>query len=320
MSGKYCKFIQSGVNFHLEHIRFCNQVQVGPIISEYGKEVTAEFIKQKRQDYINGMEHGILHPSCEGCYHLKDENNNTDKIDYLEIFHWQHCNCGCVYCANLDLTKGAFSDKVMPGNPHVLRLIKEMYKRDEIDKENLWVCFGGGEVAVLKDFPKIVDLFLKNNVSSMYVQSSGITYSKTIEKILALGKGHLQVGISAGSRDVYEKIKRRDKYNQVVENLKKYIKKAKYKDRIVSKFIIIEGLNSTVEEVEKWLQMSSDIGIVKVEFSMEFCRSFGRKSGQKVEQYNYDLFDYAQKRCDELGIEFTYNEISKELMKKGVYN
>ncbi len=320
MQPKYCQFIQSGINFHLDCIKFCNQINMGPIISEYNDYITADEIEKIRQKYIDDFSKGIVYPKCVGCSFLKDKKHLSEKIDYFEIFHWHNCNCGCIYCANLDITKGKFSDKVERGNPVVLKLLKEMYAKDMISKDNIWIGFGGGEVTVLKEFPKFIDLFLENQANNIYIQSSGITYSKTIEKALKSGKAYLQICVAAGSREVYKKIKRRDKYNQVVNHIKKYLKAAKIKENVISKYIIYAPYNSSAEEIKKWLDTAHNIGVKKVELSMEFCHSHAKKRGQKVEQYYYDLFDYAKKYSKEIEIEFIHNYVSKELMEAGVHS
>ena len=44
------------------------------------------------------------------------------------------------------------------------------------------VSFGGGEPTILPEFDKLIDLFLKNGFWNIRVPSSGIKYSKIIEK------------------------------------------------------------------------------------------------------------------------------------------
>ena len=140
------------------------------------------------------------------------------------------------------------------------------------------------------------------------------------------GKAGLSIAICSGSPETYKKIKKRDKYTQVLNNLKKYINAAsKCKtnpnnaSRVISKYIILQGFNNNVNEIDKWLIDSMNIGIKQVEISMEFCWGIHTKKGEKVEDYNYELFEYTEKRCKQLGLALKKNETSLAIMKEGIY-
>ena len=308
----YCKNLLNCLSFHQKNIRFCTTLNIGNIISCYDeknpKEI-AEKIYNIRKIVRENIYNNIMPENCVDCIYKIKEKTNTDKIKRIDLFYWYHCNCRCFYCSYRDITKGEFSDKEKEGNPFVYKTIEELYKHNEIDKKELIVAFGGGEIGVLKEFPKLIDLFLKNNVKEIYFESSGIRYLKSVEKCLKQGKGVIVVAVCAGSRETYKKIKNRDKYDQVMKNLKKYVQVAKTcktrewnHHKIVSKYIILHGFNDNEEEINKWLIESKKIGITNIEISMEFCWGIQTKAGQKVEDYNYKLFEYTEKRCKELNL------------------
>lgn len=322
-SRDYCSYIVNGLSFHQHNVRFCTTNQMGPVISEYQedyKALAANIINIKDNSFSQ------IPKECENCIYCTKLPINTDKITRIDLFYWYHCNCGCFYCSYRDETKGKYSDKAIEGNPLVYKTIKELYDKDKIAKSGLEVIFGGGEIGVLKEFPKLIDLFLKNNVHNIWCETSGVKHLKALDKVLKLGKGGLTVAICCGSRDVYKKIKQRDKFNQVLSTLKKYIKATKKNkknpnnlERVISKFIILEGFNNNREEVDRWLVECQKIGIKYFEISMEFCWGTKTKAGQKIEDYNYELFDYAEKRCKELKVALYKNSTSVALMKRGVY-
>ncbi len=329
IENKYCKNLINSLSFHQRNVRFCTTLQLGELISEY-KEKTglelAEKIINLRAAIKNNLDTDIIPEGCKNCIYKNNEYIGTDKISQIDLYYWYHCNCGCFYCSYRDETKGEFSDKEKEGNPLIYKTIKQLYKHDKIDKYNLIVRFGGGELGVLKEFPKLIDLFLKNNVLNVWCESSGVKYSKSVEKLLKNGKGVITVAVCSGDRDIYKKIKQRDKYKQVMNNLKNYAKAAKkYKkdlnniENVISKFIILPGFNNNIEEVEKWIQESIKYGLKHVEISMEFCWGIQTKKGQKVEAYNYELFEYAEKRCKELGLKLKKNATSTAIMSQGTY-
>ncbi len=328
MQNNYCNFLLNCISFHQLHVRFCTTLQLGQVISEY-KENPVELankITDLRKSVKDGMEKGVIPEGCKDCIYRKTEAEENDKIKRIDLYYWYHCNCGCFYCSYRDVTKGEFSDKVKEGNPVIYKTLKELYKLNQIDKNNLHVNFGGGELGVLKEFPKLIDLFLDNNVMNVWCETSGIRYSKAVEKLLRRGKGGITAAVCSGCKETYKKIKHRDKYNQVMKNLGKYVKAAKKNkevfnnsDKVVSKFIILNGFNNNYEEIDKWLAESKKYGLTQVEISMEFCWGIQTKAGQKIEDYNYKIFDYVERKAPEMGLKLRKNETSMALMEKGVY-
>lgn len=329
MSEKYyCKLLTNGLSFHQKNVRFCTTLQLGEVISTYeeNSKDLASKIYNLRNNIKSNLNNGIVPSGCQNCIYRHNEPADNDKIKRIDLYYWYHCNCGCFYCSYRDETKGEFSDKEKEGNPLIYSTIKELYKLDVIDKKDLFVNFGGGELGVLKEFPKLVELFLKNNVNNIWCETSGIKFSKALAKALEQGKGGLSIALCSGCAETYKKIKKRDKYNQVLKNIKKYVNAAKkYKRdpynvyKVVSKFIILQGFNNNYEEIDKWLQASISAGVKQVEISMEFCWGIQTKTGKKVEDYNYELFSYTEKRCNELGLVLKKNETSLALMEQGVY-
>ena len=318
----YCSNIISTLSFHQKYVGFCTTLENGPSLTDYNDspEKIINDVIVNRDRYVEDIRNDVIPEKCKDCKWRLEEPVKDDLIKRIDLFYWYHCNCGCFYCSYINDTKGKFSDTVKPGNPVIYQIIEKLYKENRIDRENLLVIWGGGEIAVLEEFPKLIDLFLKQGVSSISVESSGIKYSKAVGKILKKNKGAITIAICSGTPETYKRIKRRDKYNTVVENMKKYLKDArKNKYLVVSKFIILNKFNDNIEEVEKWLQMCYSIGIEKVEISMEFCWGEKRKKGQPVEEYNYEIFKYVEKRTRELGLILIKNPTSVKLMNAGIY-
>ncbi len=327
MDNNYCRNLITGLTFHQDDIRFCTTLEPGPVISVYNekqKEIASKII-DKRKEMAELIHKNELPKECNSCIYKNSQGVDSEKINKIDLFYWYHCNCSCIYCSFRNITKGNYSDRQIEGNPLIYKVLEELYKQEEIGN-NLTVVFGGGEIGVLKEFPKLINLFLKHNVLFVHCESSGIRYSKDIEKLLKMGKGGITVAVCAGTKETYSKIKRRDKYNQVMKNLQNYVNAAKkYKNdisnvgNVTSKYIIINGINDNLIEVEKWLQESKKYGLIKVEISMEFCWGIHTKKGQKVEDYNYKIFEYCEKRCKELNLTLSKNLTSLAIMEKGVY-
>lgn len=320
-SDKYCKHIKNTLSFHQDNVRFCTTLQLGSVISEYKEsaEELAKLIINAKKSAFQKIPEG-----CNDCIYRIVDDINDDKITRIDLFYWYHCNCGCFYCSYRDKTKGVFSDEIKYGNSLIYETIKTLYKNNAISKEHLQVIWGGGEVGVLKEFSMLMDLFLENNVNHIWCETSGVRYSEAIAKMLEQGKGGMTAAVCCGSPDVYKKIKQRDKYHQVMKNLSNYVKSAakhhpNNAENVISKFIILEGFNNNKTEIDKWIDESKKYGLKRIEISMEFCWGIHTKKGQKIEDYNYELFDYAEKRTKEAGLCFNRNETSIRLMEQGIY-
>ena len=83
-----------------------------------------------------------------------DEENY---INHFTLNHWTKCNCNCTYCYTKDNKKAFNAYKEYPLYP----IIKDMFKKGVIKKaEESCIIFGGGEPTILKDFDKLINLFL----------------------------------------------------------------------------------------------------------------------------------------------------------------
>ena len=103
----------------------------------------------------------------------------------------------------------------------------------------------------------------------MRVPSSGIKYSKMVEKGIKTGQLSVVVSIDSSTRETYKKIKQTDAFNTVCKNLKKYAKAQKSSYNVISKYIIIPNVNDTKEEIDNWLKFNKENNIEIVVIDIE---------------------------------------------------
>ena len=140
----------------------------------------------------------------------------------------------------------------------------------KIIRHNGAIGFGGGEPTILPEFDKLIDLFLQNGFDNMRVPSSGIKYSKMIEKGISTGQLTVVVSIDSSCRETYKQVKQIDAFNKVCDNLKKYAKaKTNTHFGVISKFIIIPFMNDTETEIDNWLQFNKDNNIEVIVIDIE---------------------------------------------------
>lgn len=309
--GEYtsCHWLQHGISFEQNHIEMCClccHKGGGKLIvkDNYdGMGVNWDDIFKLKEKFIQENKNGFINSKCEGCFNLVHKNWDDEfkYINYVHFNHWTNCNSDCIYCYtswNKQYYQKLKHYKVVP-------IIKKLFE-NKLFKPNGEITFAGGEPAILDEFDKIVNLFIKNGAERITVHSSGIKYSKAIEK--GIKEKRLTVCLSAdsGNRETYKKIKRVDKFEVFWKNAKKYAKlQVKFTDKcyVETKFILIPNVNTNKEEIDKWLELNIKAGIqnVVVDIENEFFKKV--KEGKiKIPRYIIDLSAYIVKRAEDLGL------------------
>ena len=327
MRYKCCKHIHNGLCFMLNRIKTCNDLHYGVVLFDTetdGNKIDVEKIFEKRKELVERCKKGQYFEPCVNCDNfVEDDWDDNINLIYLSIFHWLHCNCSCVYCFQDEERKalGGYSDKVEKSQYYdAYPVLKYMQDNNLLQKGKLHVYFGGGEPTVLKELPDLIALVNETGFESSEIMSSGIKYSEDIQKLLQNKSSVFMVTIAAGSRDIYKKIKRRDKFEQVKNNLKKYLQNTSYPENIVIRYLIYEGINDTEKDIKDWVDMCEEIGAQTIEITFEFCKSFSEKSGQPYSPHLDTLIDFYKKYTDEKGIFNAFvDNTTKGIIERGHY-
>ncbi len=282
MSYKSCKFIQGGIAFKHDVISFCNKLCGTKRYENFNIPYEGDFYNKYieiREKAIENCKKGILpHEGCRYCPYVEDKDWDEDtRFREFEITHWIHCNCSCCYCSLLSQTKGKIT-RFKTKSPYLqlFPIIKRMLKEGRIHPEAFFSIVGG-ELTVLKEFPDIMKLLLKqkNANYAFCLHTNAIKYEKLLSEAVARNsRTCVSVSVDAGSRDLFKRMKKIDAYNDVIKNLKRYIQDAKKSgndNRIVVKYIIVPNVNDNKEEIDKWIKTCKDIGVKTLQPAIEFC-------------------------------------------------
>lgn len=301
-----CHWLLHGLSFEQDHIEMCCLCchKGGGrlyIKDEYnGKGLTWNDIFKLKQKFIDENKAGKIDPRCEGCFNLvhKEWDDEEKYINYLHFNHWTNCNCDCTYCYT-SWDKENYQKKK---HYKVMPMLKEMFKK-KLFRPDGEVTFAGGEPTILDEFDDIINLLLKNNVPRITVHSSGIKYSKAIEKGIKEGKVNVCLSADCGSRNTYNRIKRVDKFDKFWEHAEKYaaVQPDDNKLLVETKFILIPGVNTNREEIEKWFSLNMACGIksIVVDIENDYCRDLRGKNLPKPKELA-ELCNYIIKRAKEL--------------------
>ena len=311
-----CDYLSHGLSFEYDKLHDCCIVHHGNLgipllIDNYRGEIfDYKEIFDKKRELIKEINENKP-TKCSDCLMLRDYLATDDEnyFSMIAISQIKLCNAKCIYCED------EFRNRKKYYN--IYPLLKDIIKKG-LFRNNGLVIFQGGEPTLMKDFDKLIDLFMKQN-ANIKVNTSGIKFSGSLYK--ALSKGNVQVCLSldSGNKETYKKIKYTDKFKVVCENIKKYSKAAEKseKSEILIKYLLIPGYNDSIKDIDEWFSVIQSLGIKRIAIDLEY--KYLANNQNNIPTYIYCLFDYMYKLADENNIgriNFTFAESAEKERKK----
>lgn len=300
-----CKWLESGVCFdngvYGSNVKLCCYMSAPGggntmIFEDYhGSKINWEEFFRIKREYREIQKRGETVAGCVGCVFLEEQDwLQEDYIDNIIFDHFTKCNCCCTYCYTEEDKKRYNTLKTY----NIYPIVKEMFDKKIIRRGGA-IGFGGGEPTILPEFDKLISLFLKNGFDDMRVPSSGIKYSRVIEKGISTGQLSVVISIDSSSRETYKKIKQIDAFNKVCANLKKYAKAQRRTFNVISKYIIIPEVNDNKEEIDNWLKFNKEnnIGIIVIDIENSWLTKY---RNEKPDERIIDLIKYVKRKAWEM--------------------
>lgn len=132
--------------------------------------------------------------------------------DYLRISLTDNCNFRCSYCMPVEEMVWMPSSRLMSKN-EVLKLA-EVFVGLGVNKIRLT----GGEPLVRKEFPEILEGIATMGVETT-LTTNGVLIHKHIENLKSAGVRSVNVSLDTLNREKFQKLTRRDQFEQVWENI-----------------------------------------------------------------------------------------------------
>jgi wyosine [tRNA(Phe)-imidazoG37] synthetase (radical SAM superfamily) len=254
-------------------------------------------IDAEKESFRNGK----VIESCEGCLELRnidwDFVNQQRKFDYILFSNWYNCNSACIYCYDNqddfvieDIDKN--SEIKSNDTYDIIPIVKDLIEKDLLSP-NVAIEFAGGEPTIYYKFDEALKILVDAGVKNIIINTNAIRYSKEIENAISKGVADVVVSVDAGTKEVHRKIKRVASYDKVIENLTNYCKakKPENKNRVWSKFIIVDGVNDKEEEIQKWIMKAKEMNITKLYFNAD-DRLYRQQTTKEVFGRVKELVDY----------------------------
>lgn len=255
MNYKSCQFLENSLYLAPNEIRACCQryFYKGKIRGDAvllktfkNKKISSQDILIARKSLFERIQKN-KEESCLGCPFLKKKKNSniTQKSNFLSIEHHSFCNLRCTYCS--DVYYGGKKPDY-----DVVDFLKNYGEEGNL-KDCNQVVWGGGEPTLDKNFKKILLEINKIASPKIYhrVFTNSIVYKEVIKEFLDQDLIKIVTSIDAGTPETFLKIRGKNKFYEVLENLKKY--SLNNSGKITIKYILTEG-NQSENELEKFVQ------------------------------------------------------------------
>lgn len=257
MKYKSCKHLESALYIAPNEIRACCQrfffdgkmrgdaelikIEDSQNLPGY-KEITKARVKLFNDIQENKSD------QCRGCPQIfltKKKPKINGDISHLSIEHHSVCNLRCSYCS--EIYYGGIRSKY-----NVSEFVKKLSREKSLlnCKQVVW---GGGEPTLDKTFEIIVNDIQNSANPEIYhrVFTNSVRYHEAISKFLKSGLIKIVTSIDAGTPETFTKIRGRNKFQDVFENLQKY--SSINPKKITVKYIFTED-NITFLELEKFVE------------------------------------------------------------------
>jgi wyosine [tRNA(Phe)-imidazoG37] synthetase (radical SAM superfamily) len=210
---------------------------------------------------------------CKNCSMIVERNtwDEKDYIDNLLLAQWTKCNSNCIYCGcapdsnNFPKNNSEYYD--------ITPAIKDMIEQG-ILIQSAKIDFAGGEPTIYPEFETLLTLFIEKGFKNLFINTSGIKYSNTIEYALKSNSLNLlTISVDAGSCGVHKQIKRTNSYKIVWDNIKKYSiaqKSSNNNFQFCLKYIILPEINDTKEEIDLFLEKvkKAEVNFIAISLDM----------------------------------------------------
>lgn len=314
-----CPFMKNSLHFFYDAVRACCVNVSGPVFySDYkGENIDFDFIYNERKKVFDGIltakEKKYIPACCENCCDVEkffiDDKPQSFNNEIKTVYFHNHmsCNARCVYCSYDYFDRGYGYD--------VLNFVKDMIER-RILLPDASIYMSGGEITITNEFEELLSLLLSYMNNKVEILTSGIKYCKSIQEAFCKDKCKLIISLDSGNKNVYEKIKKVDCFDKVVQNLKDYISFSdNAKSNILLKYIIVDGINDTVQEIEDFLKLASELGILNVRIDFDFVK-YRFSDAVKLPKHYFELIEYFDTSAKEKNLSInTYGQIEAILQK-----
>jgi molybdenum cofactor biosynthesis enzyme MoaA len=246
---------------------------------DYGE--TLDRFLDMRRSAIKALNSGDTPEYCQKCPHLIMRSTFFwDDVRQLNINDYTVCNMDCVFCTSPS------KDNKKSGLPiSDYRLVINALKEKFVNIDNLKVSIACDEISYIPQCNDILSAFVNYNCK---IATNAVIYSEKIKEILENGKNSfISTSMDAGTRETFAKVKNRDAWDVVCNNLHKYSNGGQNIVRL--KYIALPGFNDNLADADGFLKLCTDINARHVALSRNFNEA---REGLDLEESALNILEY----------------------------
>jgi MoaA/NifB/PqqE/SkfB family radical SAM enzyme len=216
---------------------------------------------------------------------------------YYEVHLGMPCNEKCIMC--------------VPDGKH---------KRDQISLEEFTAFFDqikpvaehltliGGETFMYPWFNQVLDMLAHHPITVTIITNGTMLTEKIAPRLVALHALELKFSIDAASRDTYYRIRGRDVFDKVLENVKRFSDLTREKSNI-RRILVYVVMRENLDEVLPFVDLARSLEVHSVYF-----QPVKHVSTWKVSNGTGWLFDGSVQSCESFRDE--YNDVMRQAQEK----
>ncbi len=272
-------------------------------ISLYDHDGNSDLLQRKIQ-LIKNINHNKNH-ICRNCYRIK-KYDKIEKKDFtttvISLSFDKTCNIRCSYCFMSSPETRKLLIRDTKHKEHVRKKVMEFL--DTIPESSLnSIGWTGGEPFLLPEFDSFYSKLVSLKPTYLNIYSNLTTYHSNIYPKSTPESIGIMCSIDAGTRETYLKIKGKDYFYNVVENIKKYCDINP--DSIYIKYLFCE-YNSDKKEIDSFINIMKSCGVIHIFISLN---DFEMNS---LHQDMIDNMIYFITECKKYGF-YVHNYIRKQI-------
>ena len=173
----------------------------------------------------------------------------------------------------------------------------------------------------------LTDIFLEHNAHKIMFYTNGLKYMPSIVKASHQTNCMVICSVDAGTPETFKKLKPAGDFDTVMENLAKYSKYCLKENPITTgytdinaKYILIQGINDSPDELESFLTAAAKAGVNMGQLDMDFRKVMINKGVHyDIPKHYYELFDLFREKTAELGLYGFIWEYIEGILAKGYF-
>ena len=234
------------------------------------KDLTTELIENIRNERPN---------RCTECPRLKygfwRKSVKLNRLIFDLDFKDDACNFKCIYCRS---NKKRNRVKSAEGALYLYDILYQMSEMPEYDTDKLTVQLANGDFAANEYCDEILDIFLKTKWKIILNSNLSIYNEKLAALIEDERISRIITSLDAGTRETFKKVKQKDMFDNVLENLRKY---PVSKIDLLLGYVFLENINDNETDIDGFYEIVKEVGGV-IRLSTDNESSYTKKMKELV--------------------------------------